>query len=60
MVYEIRRLTGNGESPGQVRAAALTHALAISLAPGVRVNCVSPGWCATSLAFQQINLSNPH
>ena len=39
---------------------ALTHALAISLAPDVRVNCVSPGWCATSLAFQQLNLSNPH
>src|SRR6202167_1642233 len=26
---------------------ALTHALAISLGPGVRVNCVSPGWIAT-------------
>ena len=23
---------------------ALTHALAISLAPEVRVNCISPGW----------------
>ena len=23
---------------------ALTHALALSLGPGVRVNCVSPGW----------------
>lgn len=27
---------------------ALTHALAISLGPDVRVNCVSPGWIATS------------
>ena len=27
---------------------ALTHALAVSLGPDVRVNCVSPGWIATS------------
>ena len=27
---------------------ALSHALAISLGPDVRVNCVSPGWIATS------------
>src|ERR1700737_29082 len=27
---------------------ALAHALAISLGPDVRVNCVSPGWIATS------------
>ena len=26
---------------------ALTHALSISLAPDVRVNCISPGWIAT-------------
>jgi len=27
---------------------ALTHALAISLGPDIRVNCVSPGWVATT------------
>jgi NAD(P)-dependent dehydrogenase (short-subunit alcohol dehydrogenase family) len=27
---------------------ALTHALAISLGPDVRVNCVSPGWIQTA------------
>ncbi len=27
---------------------ALTHALAVSLGPGVRVNCVSPGWIDVS------------
>ena len=27
--------------------AALTHALAISLGPDVRVNCISPGWIVT-------------
>ena len=26
---------------------ALTHALAVSLGPKLRVNCVSPGWIAT-------------
>src|SRR6185503_2036133 len=26
---------------------ALTHALAISVGPEVRVNCISPGWIAT-------------
>ncbi len=27
---------------------ALTHAMAISLAPNVRVNCISPGWIETT------------
>lgn len=26
---------------------ALTHALAVSLGPGIRVNCISPGWVET-------------
>ncbi|HZP13135.1 MAG TPA: SDR family oxidoreductase [Nevskiaceae bacterium] len=34
-----------GASKGGV--VALTHALAISLGPDVRVNCISPGWIAT-------------
>jgi NAD(P)-dependent dehydrogenase (short-subunit alcohol dehydrogenase family) len=34
-----------GASKGGV--VALTHALAISLGPRTRVNCVSPGWIAT-------------
>lgn len=29
---------------------ALTHALAISLGPEIRVNCISPGWIATGTA----------
>jgi NAD(P)-dependent dehydrogenase (short-subunit alcohol dehydrogenase family) len=27
--------------------AALTHSLALSLGPDVRVNCIEPGWIAT-------------
>jgi NAD(P)-dependent dehydrogenase (short-subunit alcohol dehydrogenase family) len=27
---------------------ALTHALAVSLGPGIRVNCISPGWIEVS------------
>lgn len=27
---------------------ALTHALAVSLGPQIRVNCISPGWIAIS------------
>lgn len=27
---------------------ALTHALAISLGPAIRVNCISPGWIEVS------------
>jgi NAD(P)-dependent dehydrogenase (short-subunit alcohol dehydrogenase family) len=29
---------------------ALTHALALSLGPDVRVNCISPGWIVTNPA----------
>lgn len=37
---------------------ALTHALAMSLGPRVRVNCVSPGWIDTR-AFQDPGASPP-
>lgn len=40
----------NGESYGASKGGlvALTHALAISLGPEVRANCVSPGWIDVS------------
>jgi hypothetical protein len=31
----------------------LTHALAVSLAPDVRVNCISPGWVVVRREEQQ-------
>ena len=34
-------------SASKAGIVALTHALSISLAPDVRVNCISPGWIAT-------------
>jgi len=34
-------------SAGKGGLLALTHVLAVSLAPDVRVNCVSPGWIET-------------
>ena len=37
---------------------ALTHALAVSLGPEVRVNCVSPGWIDTR-AWQQVGEAAP-
>ena len=37
---------------------ALTHALAISQGPSVRVNCISPGWIVTS-AWQKKRLAEP-
>ena len=38
---------------------ALTHALAISLGPDVRVNCVSPGWKRIRAPAQWVDLPNP-
>ena len=38
---------------------ALTHALAISLGPDIRVNCVSPGWIAHQ-RIQPAEAQGPH
>src|SRR3954471_19324307 len=38
---------------------ALTHALAISLGPKVRVNCVSPGWIAHTAVRKQDHEQHP-
>ncbi|MFO7371376.1 MAG: SDR family oxidoreductase [Bacteroidales bacterium] len=39
---------------------ALTHALAVSLAPYVRVNCISPGWIEVSRYKKSSVRSEPH
>ena len=38
---------------------ALTHALAMSLGPQVRVNCVSPGWIAHSRVKKKDHAQHP-
>jgi NAD(P)-dependent dehydrogenase (short-subunit alcohol dehydrogenase family) len=38
---------------------ALTHALAISLGPEVRVNCVSPGWIAKGKLRRKDHAQHP-
>lgn len=38
---------------------ALTHALAASLAPDVRVNCISPGWIETGLWAKSQSRTTP-
>ncbi len=39
---------------------ALTHALAISLGPKVRVNCISPGWIAVEAWRKRTARTQPH
>jgi len=38
---------------------ALTHALAVSLGPEVRVNCISPGWIAVSEGRKRRRMEKP-
>jgi NAD(P)-dependent dehydrogenase (short-subunit alcohol dehydrogenase family) len=38
---------------------ALTHALAMSLGPRVRVNCISPGWIATKRISRRDHAQHP-
>jgi NAD(P)-dependent dehydrogenase (short-subunit alcohol dehydrogenase family) len=38
---------------------ALTHALAISLGPDIRVNCISPGWIEVSEWQKQATRKEP-
>ena len=38
---------------------ALTHALALSLGPAIRVNCVSPGWIAQEPVSQKDRAQHP-
>ena len=38
---------------------ALTHALAVSLGPDIRVNCISPGWIEVSQYKKQSERKNP-
>jgi hypothetical protein len=39
--------------------AAFTHALAVSLGPEIRVNCISPGWIETGTWQKQSRRAEP-
>jgi NAD(P)-dependent dehydrogenase (short-subunit alcohol dehydrogenase family) len=50
----------HGEAYGAAKGGvvALTHALAVSLGPGTRVNCISPGWIEVNNDYDSLTAAD--